>query len=154
MPESSAERKRLARRAADRRQATNLLQIGECGCRYAASVLANGASPSEARAVATEMAGELTAIAEGLRRLTRVGPAERRTLAAQMAGLGLTTKQIADRLGVSERCARYYVAGRSSRGRDLGLPLLQAGERISRYCRVLRAAPDGAPNTHPGPWPL
>jgi hypothetical protein len=151
VPESAvkaAERKRLARRAADRRSAVRLLQITECTARYAASQAANGASPEEVRQTLLFTAGELVAVAEALRRAVRLSGPERRALALQMARFGTPTKVIADRLGVSGRSVRNYVlAGKRC-------PLPQAGERISRYCRVLRAAPDGAPNTHPGPWPL
>ena len=105
----AAERKRLARRAADRRQAANLLRITECTCRYAASQLANGASPEEATQVLLFAAGELVAVAEALRRAVRLSGPERRALAVQMARFGTPTKVIADRLGVSGRSVRNYV---------------------------------------------
>jgi DNA-directed RNA polymerase specialized sigma24 family protein len=111
--ERAAERKRLARRAADRRAAVTMLQIGECTMRYAAVQLGNGISAAEARETALFVAGELTAMAEALRRLTRLGPDERRALAVQLAALGFTQRQIATRLGVSERAVRYYVTGRA-----------------------------------------
>ena len=102
-----------------------MLRITEATCRYAAAQLGNGADPGEARATAVFVAGELAEVAAALRRLTRLGPAERRALAAQLAALGMGPARIAVRLGVSERCARYYVAGRSSRGRAAGsLPFI------------------------------
>ena len=92
MPESAgAARKRLSREAARRRGAVTVLQIAECTARYGASVLANGASPDEARAAAVEVAAELATIAETLRRLTRLGPSERRERAVQLAALGWET---------------------------------------------------------------
>ena len=112
MPESakkSAVRKRLAREAGRRREAVTMLQVGECTCRYAASVLANGTGPDEARATALFVAGELELMAEALRRLTRLGPAERRVLAVQLARLGWTRRAIAARLGVSERAVFGYL---------------------------------------------
>ena len=116
MPESavqSAERKARARAAERRRRAVGMLQIAECGCRYAASQLANGTGPEEARAVALEIAAELTTVAEALRRLTRLGPAERRALAKQLDALGLPTRQVAATVGVSDRAVRYYLHGRA-----------------------------------------
>ena len=109
--EKAAERKRLARRAADRRQAVTLLQVTECTARYAASQVANGASPEEARQVLLFAAGELVAVAESLRRAVRLSGPERRALAVQMARFGTPTKVIADRLGVSGRSVRNYVRG-------------------------------------------
>ena len=105
-------RKARAREADRRRQAVNALAIGECACRYAASQLANGLDPAEARDLALEMAGELTAVAAVLRRAAWTTTADRRRLAAVMAGRGLPTKQIADRLGVSDWTVRAYLRGR------------------------------------------
>lgn len=116
VPESavqSAERKARARAAERRRRAVGMLQIAECGCRYAASELANGTGPEEARAVALEMAAELTEVAEALRRLTRLSGPERRALAVQLSGLGVPTRRVAAMVGVCERSVRYYVAGRA-----------------------------------------
>jgi hypothetical protein len=113
----TAERKRLAREAARRREAVTMLQISAATCTYAASQLGNGTSPDEARDTALFVAGELTAMAASLRRLTRMGLAERRALARQLAGLGWPTRQIAAQLGVSDRAVRYYVAGRVCPGR-------------------------------------
>jgi hypothetical protein len=117
VPESaakSAERKALARAAERRRQAVGMLQVAECGCRYAISVLSNGTGPEEARGVAMEMAAELTEVAEALRRLTRLSGPERRALAVQLSGLGVPTRRVAAMVGVCERSVRYYVAGRRS----------------------------------------
>ncbi len=112
VPESaaqSARRKALAREAARRREAVTMLQVSESTCRYAASVLANGADPAEARATALFVAGELVQMAESLRRLTRLDAAGRRVLATQLAALGWTRRQIAARLGVSERAVFGYL---------------------------------------------
>ena len=119
MPESaeqSARRKALAREAARRREAVTMLQIAECTCRYAAAQLGNGTGPAEARTTALFVAGELTVTAEALRRLTRLGPAERRVLAVQLAGLGWGRRQIAARLGVSERAVWGYLRRASAGG--------------------------------------
>ena len=90
-----------------------MLQIAECTARYGASVLANGASPDEARAAAVEVAAELATIAGTLRRLTRLGPSERRERAVQLAALGWDKQRIAVQLGVSDRTVRYYFRRRS-----------------------------------------
>jgi hypothetical protein len=112
MPETDAERKATARESARRREAANMLQIAECTCRYGASQIGNGASPAEAREIARFVAGELVSVAEGLRRLTRLRPAERRLLAVQLAALGVQPKRIAQQLGVCDRTVRYYLARR------------------------------------------
>ena len=106
-------RKARAREAGRRRRAVNALAIGECACRYAASQLANGVDPAEARELVLEMAGELTAVVAILRRAAWLTVPERRALAVLMAGRGMPTKAIADRLGVSDRSVRNYVHGRS-----------------------------------------
>ena len=92
-----------------------LLRIAECGVRYAISELSNGSGPAEARAVAVEMAGELCMIAEALRRLTRLGPADRRVLAVQLVALGMSQREVADRLGVSTRTVWGYLRPGSER---------------------------------------
>jgi hypothetical protein len=106
-------RRRLAREAQRRREAVDLLRLAECGVRYAISELSNGTGPAEARAVAVEMAGELSMIAASLRRLTRLSGPERRSLARQLAADGVPTGRIAAQLGVSDRAVRYYVRGRA-----------------------------------------
>jgi DNA-binding NarL/FixJ family response regulator len=108
----NAVRKRLARRAADRRQAVTLLQIAGCTVEYAISQLSNGAEPEEARRAALFVAGELVSTGEALRRLTRLSGPERRGLAVRLSKRGVGTKQIAAQLGVSERAVRYYITGR------------------------------------------
>ena len=112
MPESaaqSARRKALARESARRREAVNMLRISAATCTYAASQIGNGTSPDEARATALFVAGELELMAEALRRLTRLDAAGRRVLATQLAALGWTRRQIAARLGVSERAVWGYI---------------------------------------------
>ena len=102
VPETAdAVRRRLpAREAARRRQAVATLRLAEAVARYAADQMANGLAPGEARAAAIDAAGELAELAALLRKLTRLGPAERRELALELrrAGLG-----VSDRLGIS-RC--------------------------------------------------
>jgi DNA-binding NarL/FixJ family response regulator len=85
------------------------VQITECTARYGASQLANGTGPAEARQTALFVAGELEAVAACLRRLVRLDPAERRVLARRLNGLGLTRRQIAARLGITERAVREYL---------------------------------------------
>ena len=115
VPESaaqSAERKRCAREAGRRRSAVNALNIGACACRYASTQLANGLNAAEARELAAEIASELVAVASILRRVAWRDVGERRVMAVQLAALGLPTKAIADRLGVSDRSVRNYLRGR------------------------------------------
>ena len=110
---ADAARMRLARQAARRREAITALRVGEAACSDAAAVLANGASPAEARAAALEATFELAAVAETLRRAVRLSRDERRRLAVLWTGRGyLSRREIADRLGVSERTV----------WRDLGRP--------------------------------
>ncbi len=114
--EKSARRKALAREAARRRSAVNTLLIGECTCRYGASVLANGSDPAEARAAALEVAAELSMVAETLRRLTRLGPADRRAMAARLAAVGWPKHRIAVQLGVSDVTVFNYLRPDPGRG--------------------------------------
>lgn len=112
MPESaarSAVRKAAVREAGRRRRAVTMLEIGEATCRYAASQLANGASPAEARRAALFVAGELEIMADALRALTRLGPGERRRIARSLSALGWSRREIADRLGVSQRTVYGYL---------------------------------------------
>jgi hypothetical protein len=112
--ERSAERK--ARAAARRREAVGMLRIGEATCRYAAAQLGNGGiGPDEARQTAAFVADELTVIADALRRLTRLGPAERRELAERLAALGYSQRQIAAQIGVADRCGRSCAADAARR---------------------------------------
>ena len=123
MPAESAgaARKRLSREAARRREAVNLLRIAECMCRYAASELGNGLGPADARAAAAEAAAELAMVAESLRRLTRLGPSERRVRAVQLAAVGWDKRRIATQLGVSDRTVRgYFRAGPGRAGQFHG----------------------------------
>jgi hypothetical protein len=111
-----AEFRARGREADRRRQAVTALSVAEATIEYARRQLANGLTPEQARSAALETAGELEAVAAALRRLTRMRPADRRVLARQLAGVGLTTQQIARQLGVSDKCARNYVQGRRSDG--------------------------------------
>ena len=117
VPESdqqSAERKALARLAARRREAARMLALVEVTARYGASTLAsaNGASPAEARETVLFLAEQLEAMAVALRRLAAPdGPAERRAHARRLAALGRSRREIAGRLGISERSVRDYLAG-------------------------------------------
>jgi hypothetical protein len=113
---ANAERTRRGREAERRREAVTVLRITECTARYAASRLADGVGPDEARRVALEVAAELSAAAASLRRLTRLGPGERRELAVELAGLGVPARSIASHLRVSERAVSAYLNGRGLRG--------------------------------------
>ena len=113
MPESaaqSAERKALARRAA-----VDTLKIASAIADYAASAIGDGLSPEAARRATLDAAGELEITATSLRRLVlgRLSPAERRALAVALAADGLTVRQIAARLGRSERQVQDYLRGRA-----------------------------------------
>jgi hypothetical protein len=116
-PEHARERKTAAREAARRREAVTVLAVAEATIGYARRQLGNGLSPPEARQCALETAAELASVADQLRRLTRLRPADRRALAAGLANFGLTTRQIARQLGVSDRAVRNYVVGRRSDGK-------------------------------------
>jgi hypothetical protein len=104
------DRKRRAYEAVRRRKAVTMLRVAEAMCGYAASQLADGLGPEEARAAAIQAAGELAALAAQLRRLTRLSPADRRVLAQQLAALGMSRTEVASRLGVSDRAVRGYLA--------------------------------------------
>lgn len=117
MPESSAadtERKRLGREAGRRREAAAALRLAATMATYAARQLSDGLTPEQAREATLEAAGRLEGLAESLRRLTRLRPAERRAVAMHLARLGHSRKQIAQYLGVSDRAVYYYVRGRPS----------------------------------------
>jgi DNA-binding NarL/FixJ family response regulator len=118
--EAKAARKALARAAERRRLAVRELRLAESLCGYAAGQLANGLSAEQARLAALETAGELVAVAAVLRRAAWTTTADRRRLAAVMAGRGLPTKQIADRLGVSDWTVRAYLRGRPQARRPSG----------------------------------
>jgi len=108
MPEpavsADAARMRLARQSARRRDAVRALRVGEAACADAASALGNGLDPAAARLAAWEASVELVEVVEALRRSIRLSRFERRWLARQWSGRGvLSRRQIAERLGVSER---------------------------------------------------
>jgi hypothetical protein len=108
--------RRAVREAERRRQAAATLRLTASSCTYAAAQLADGLPPGDARLAAIEMAGELEAVAASLRRAVRLGPAERRPLARMWAAAQVPTREIAARLGVSDRAARNYARGRRSDG--------------------------------------
>ena len=107
--EQTARRKRLAYEAARRRSAVNLLNIAGATCDYAASVLANGASPVEAAETVVFVTGELAELAAALRRLERLTPAQRQARAAQLTRLGMSREEVGRRLGVSAKSVRKYL---------------------------------------------
>lgn len=98
--ERSAERKRLGREAARRREAVGVLRIIEATARYAAEQM-GGADPALARSAALEAAAEMDAAAMSLRRLMRLdgSPAERRSLVRLLAERGMSGAQIAATVG-------------------------------------------------------
>jgi DNA-binding CsgD family transcriptional regulator len=130
---ADAVRKRAVSQDQRRREAVAALRLAEQMCGYAAGQLGNGLGPDEARAAALEAAAELAELASVLRRLTRLSPAERRRRAVQLAGLGMPKREVAIRLGVSERAVWYYLAGVRGRRADRGsghiLTAVRSGER-------------------------
>lgn len=112
-----ADRKALARQRARRREAVGVLVVAQSTVGYAITQLSDGLTPQEAREAAIEAASELEAVAAALRRLTRMGPGDRRRLALLMIAGGMTRREAGVRLGVSERTIRYYLAGGRSAGR-------------------------------------
>lgn len=120
MPEpaaASAERERLAREDG-RRQAAALLRLSESVSRYAAGQVSDGLSPAEARRAVIEAAGALAELARSLRRLAWLDdPAERRVVARELAAGGMSRRDVADRLGVSETAVRGYLRPRPSPSR-------------------------------------
>ncbi len=109
MGEQSAERRSRARR-----EVLTVLAITEATARYAASQLADGIGPAEARQTALFVAGELETAAVALRRLTlaRADAAQRRALAVELVDQGLTQRQAAAVVGVSPRRLWDYLEGR------------------------------------------
>ncbi|MGH3236330.1 MAG: helix-turn-helix domain-containing protein [Streptosporangiaceae bacterium] len=101
-----------AREAARRREAVDLLRLAAVTVDYTLRELGNGLDPEQARVAAFEAAAELAVVSEELRRLTRLGPAERRTLAMRLLALGMSQREAAARLGVAERTVRSWVADR------------------------------------------
>jgi Homeodomain-like domain len=108
-PERAAARKALARQQAARREAVAMCRLAECTARYAARELGNGLGPAEARQTALFVAAELDALAESLRKLTRMSGPERRRIARSLAALGWSRQRIAVRLGVSPRAVYGYL---------------------------------------------
>ena len=114
-PESPVARKVAARRAARqaerRRTAVTALQIAEATCRYGTTQLnGSGIGPEEARLTALEVAGELTAVADILRRVVRLTRGERRKQAALLTSRGWSRRKVADQLGCSERTVHRDLA--------------------------------------------
>ena len=116
MPETlaaaAAARKARAREAARRRETVGVLRLAESLAGYAAGQIGNGLAPGQAREAVIEAAGELELAAAALRRLARLGPAERRGRARVLHAMGMTRTEIARRLGVSDRAVWYYIRGR------------------------------------------
>jgi DNA-directed RNA polymerase specialized sigma24 family protein len=112
-PTAAAERKRAVRDAGRRRSAVDVLTVASAVAGYAAREVGDGLGPEQARLAVVEAAAELEAAASSLRRLARLGPADRRALAANLAALGFTRAEIADRLGVSQRAVYGYLRSRS-----------------------------------------
>jgi DNA-directed RNA polymerase specialized sigma24 family protein len=107
---ADAARMRRVRSVARRREAVRALRLGEVTCSYAADIIGNGVGPAEARRAAIECSAELVAVAETLRRAVRPTQFEREWMARQWHALGyLSARQIADRLGVSERTVWRYL---------------------------------------------
>ena len=91
-----------------------MLRLAESLAGYAAGQVANGLAPGQAREAVIEAAAELELAAAALRRLARLGPAERRGRARVLHAQGMTRTEIARRLGVSDRAVWYYIrAGRA-----------------------------------------
>lgn len=111
--EQSAERKRRAREAARRREAAGVLRIIAVTASYAAEQVASETEPGLARSAALEAASEMQMAAVSLRRLVRLRPAERRSLARMLTGRGMSRVQVGMVLGVSERSVRKYMNGGS-----------------------------------------
>jgi DNA-directed RNA polymerase specialized sigma24 family protein len=89
-----------------------VLRVAAASAEYGARQLADGLSPAEARRAAVEAAGELEATAAALRRLARLSGPQRRAVARSLAGLGWSRREIAVRLGVSDRTVFGYLRGR------------------------------------------
>jgi DNA-binding CsgD family transcriptional regulator len=105
--QTAVQQRRIAE-ARRRREAAAMLRIVASTAEYAAGQLSNGLGPAEARRAAAEVAGELESAAGTLRRLVRLTLAERRAAARMLASAGVSRREIARRLGVSERSAWRY----------------------------------------------
>ena len=91
-----------------------MLTITAAIAAYAAGRVGDGLGPVEARRAVADAAAELEAAAASLRRLARLtSPADRRALAAELGGDGMSQRQIARTLGVSRRRAWDYLHDRS-----------------------------------------
>ena len=104
-----------AARESARREAVTALRIAGCVAAYAAGQIADGLDAGHARAAVAEAASELASVAAVLRRLSRpvgLDTAERRRQAVELAGRGLTHREIAVRLGMSRQAVSAYLAGR------------------------------------------
>jgi DNA-binding NarL/FixJ family response regulator len=115
MPESAeqaAVRDRLARETERRRQAVTALRLAAAAAGYAAGQVSDGLSPAEARCALVEAAEALAEVALRLRRLAGVSGPGRREAAVEMTGLGIPRREIASRLGVSEKAVRDYLRPR------------------------------------------
>ena len=115
-PVQKAEWKALARERARRQEAATALRTTASMCEYAAVQLSNGISRREAREAALDMAGALSGTAEVLVRLTRLRYGERRALARFLVASGMTRKDAARCLGVTETTLRGYLRRRPPRG--------------------------------------
>lgn len=111
-PERAAQRKRRAREDTRRRQAVAELRVASAVAAYAAEQVSNGLSAAEARRATVDAAAELAEIAVSLRRLARLRTAERRSQAALLAAAGVSRREVAVRVGVSESSVWKYLAGR------------------------------------------
>jgi hypothetical protein len=103
------------KREAARREAVTALRIAETTAGYAAAQIADGLDAGRARAAVADAAAELEAVAALLRRLAwPVGPdpAERRAAAVELAGRGLSPREIAERLAVRRHTVARYLAAR------------------------------------------
>jgi DNA-directed RNA polymerase specialized sigma24 family protein len=110
-PTGTAEQKAAMRAAERRRQAADLLRVTASICAYTTVQIGNGLNPEEARQAVMETAGELAAVVVALRRLARLPARERAAVARLMAGRGMGTQEIANRLGVSAHTAWNYQRG-------------------------------------------
>ncbi len=102
-------------REAARRQAIHALRLAEAVAGYAAGQVSDGLSPEQARRAVIEAAGALAELARSLRRVAWLDdPAERRAAARELAAGGMSRRDVADRLGVSETAVRGYLNSRPS----------------------------------------
>ena len=119
------------REAPARREVVTLLRVGANVCAYSADAIGNGLSPQQARAATLDAASALADLSGQLRRLARsategqyrkipycpggqpgLDAAGRRALALELAASGLSQRQIAARVGRSERRVWDYLRGR------------------------------------------